>query len=290
MIDSRCGLHCSDCSWKETHGCGGCIETAGHPFHGACRIAGCCQDRGFTHCGECGLIPCEQLHAFSYLDPEHGDKPPGGRVSVCRQWAAAAGQQAWSNVLLTSAGWIRPDGGVNEQIRQRFLEMLGRPASECRVLFIPTAATTDVAKRLAAACQDDLANAGIAPAHVTTHDIDGSLTVDQAMAYDVIYFTGGNTAHLLRRIKQTGFDAIIKRLVHANKVYVGVSAGSLIAAPNIGEPLDQTTSGLALIHAYLSVHQPPDVSPRTDLPLPQIPLTDHQALAVSWRGYELIED
>lgn len=27
MIDSRCGLHCTGCEYKETCGCGGCIET-----------------------------------------------------------------------------------------------------------------------------------------------------------------------------------------------------------------------------------------------------------------------
>ena len=27
MIDSRCGLHCTTCTYKEPCGCGGCIET-----------------------------------------------------------------------------------------------------------------------------------------------------------------------------------------------------------------------------------------------------------------------
>lgn len=36
MIDSRCGLHCTGCDYKETCGCGGCIGTNGHPFHGEC--------------------------------------------------------------------------------------------------------------------------------------------------------------------------------------------------------------------------------------------------------------
>lgn len=34
MVDSRCGLHCDNCEWKEPCNCGGCIETNGHPFHG----------------------------------------------------------------------------------------------------------------------------------------------------------------------------------------------------------------------------------------------------------------
>ena len=87
MIDSRCGLHCTDCQWKTSHGCGGCIETGGQPFHGTCPVAQCSIKKGLHHCGECALMPCETLYAYSYLDPEHGDNPPGARVQVCRAWA-----------------------------------------------------------------------------------------------------------------------------------------------------------------------------------------------------------
>jgi hypothetical protein len=86
MIDSRCGLHCTGCEWKETNGCGGCIETNGNPFHGKCPVAACCQYKGFTHCGECPVIPCELLSQYSN-DPEHGDKPVGKRIEQCKEWA-----------------------------------------------------------------------------------------------------------------------------------------------------------------------------------------------------------
>lgn len=291
MTDSRCGLHCTGCGWKESHGCCGCIETQGHPFHGECPVAICCQDKGLTHCGECNIIPCDKPYAYSYLDPEHGDKPQGARVAACRKWAAGCGKQVWNNVLLTSAGWFKDiDGGVKKNIRQRFLNMLGKPANEAKVLFIPTAAIDDEAKKMVGKCRDELLNAGIIPDNITIYDIDDSLGTSEAMMYDVIYFTGGDTGHLLRRIKDTGFDSTIKRMVYANKVYVGASAGSIIATPNIRNPFDEKTAGLALVHAYLSVHQPEGTPARTDLPLPHIPLTDNQALAVNWDGYEIVED
>lgn len=291
MIDSRCGLHCTGCGWRESHGCGGCIETQGFPFHGECPVAKCCQAKGLAHCGECAVIPCNKLYAYSYLDPGHGDKPQDARVDVCRKWAAESGKQAWSNVLLTSAGWFKDiGGGVKENIRRRFLNMLGKSASEAKVLFIPTAATCDEARRMVGKCRDELLNAEIIPENITVYDIDGRLSAGEAMTYDVIYFTGGDTGHLLRRIKETGFDAVIKKMVHANKVYVGASAGSIIATPNICDPFDEKTAGLALIHAYLSVHQPEGAAARTDMPLPHVPLTDNQALAVSWHGYEVVEN
>ncbi len=289
-VDSRCGLHCTDCLWKESQGCGGCIETQGHPFHGACPIAACCQSREVTHCGECDSIPCNRLYTYSYLDPEHGDRPPGDRVSVCRHWAAQSGKRKWRNVLLTAAGFEDMAGRQKVNIVNRFLAMLHQPVAEARVLFIPTAAIDDAAKDMAEWCRRELIGVGIDTENITDYDLDGSLTEAAAMEFDVIYFTGGNTGHLLQRIKDTGFEAIIKKMVYANRDYVGVSAGSLIATPNIGNPLDERTAGLALVQAYLSVHQAPGTPPRTDLGLPHFSLSDNQALAVHWNGYELIEN
>ena len=201
------------------------------------------------------------------------------------------GKQAWSHVLLTSGGWVKDmEGGVKENIRRRFGEMLDKPAREARVLFIPTAAIDDEAKRMVGKCRDELLNAGILPDRIDVYDMDGNLCAEAALEYDVLYFTGGDTAHLLRRIRETGFDDIIKKMVYADKVYVGASAGSIIATPNIGDPHDPTTAGLSLVQAYLSVHQPEGTPPRMHLGLPHIPLTDRQALAVSWDGYEIVED
>lgn len=290
MIDSRCGLNCTGCAWKESHGCGGCIETRGRPFHGECPIAICCQDKGFTHCGECGIIPCDKLYTYSYLDPEHGDKPQGARVEVCRKWAAESGKQAWSNVLLTSAGFEDMDGRQKRNIVNRFRDMLGMPVNKAKVLFIPTAAIDDEAKEMAEMCRCELIKAGIPAENIMDYNIDGSISEDEAMKFDAIYITGGNTGHLLRRIKETGFDAIIKKMVYANKVYVGVSAGSIIATPNIGGVLDKNTAGLALVHAYISVHQPEGKLQLADSHLPRISLTDNQALAVNWGGYEIVEN
>jgi putative acetyltransferase len=86
ITQSRCGLHCTGCEYKVTCGCGGCIATSGHPFHGECPVAKCCQEKGLPHCGECPEIPCELLTQYS-CDPEHGDTPQGARIEQCKQWA-----------------------------------------------------------------------------------------------------------------------------------------------------------------------------------------------------------
>lgn len=291
MIDSRCGLHCSTCTFKEACGCGGCIETMGNPFHGQCRIAICCQDKGYTHCGQCPIMPCDKLIEYSYLDREHGDKPLGERVGVCRRWAAEDGQQAWNRVLLTSAGFEDDRGKQKKGIVNCFLGMLGKPIADARILFIPTAAIDDEAKEMAEVCKQELMRLGATQENICTYNLDAPLSWDAADLFDVIYFTGGDTAHLLACIKKIGFDDTIKRMVHAGKVYVGVSAGSLIATPGIhlGDPFEEPSTGLCLINRYLSVHCKADAAPIDNLPLPHIPLTDNQALVVSWDGYHLIE-
>lgn len=87
MIDTRCGLNCETCAYREPCKCGGCIATMGRPFHGECPVAACCQQKGFEHCGMCPDLPCGLLRQYSE-DPEHGDTPPGARIEACRRWAA----------------------------------------------------------------------------------------------------------------------------------------------------------------------------------------------------------
>ena len=86
-VQSRCGLLCDGCSFRESHGCVGCIGHLGKPFWGECPVAKCCQDKGHSHCGECPDIPCGILNEFSCGDSEHSDNPAGARIAVCRVWA-----------------------------------------------------------------------------------------------------------------------------------------------------------------------------------------------------------
>lgn len=289
MIDSRCGLRCTDCGWKQSCRCGGCIETMGHPFHGECPIAICCQNKGYGHCGECDMIPCDKLYAYSYLDPVHGDKPQGERVDICRRRAAESGKNVWGNVLLTSAGFEDSEGGQKQNIVNCFLKMLDKPINKAKILFIPTAAIDEEAKKMADLCWQELIRIGAKKDNIRIYNIGEAITENEAMLFDVIYFTGGDTVYLLRRIKEAGFDSIIKKMAYANKVYVGVSAGSMIASPNIGKPYSEETSGLCLINAYLSVHFTVDTQAQTDFPLPHISLTNDQAVVARWDGYNIIE-
>lgn len=50
---------------------------------------------------------------------------------------------------------------------------------------------------------------------------------------DIIYVEGGDTYYLLRAIKESGFDKVVKELLDRGAIYIGSSAGSYVACPTI---------------------------------------------------------
>lgn len=52
--------------------------------------------------------------------------------------------------------------------------------------------------------------------------------------FDFIYMSGGDTSYLLEQSKKSGFIACIRDLIeNKGKIYIGTSAGSIIAGPKI---------------------------------------------------------
>lgn len=50
---------------------------------------------------------------------------------------------------------------------------------------------------------------------------------------DAIFIEGGNTFYLLKAVRESGFEKVVKKLIERGVAYVGVSAGSYIACPTI---------------------------------------------------------
>ncbi|MFZ7119525.1 MAG: DUF3795 domain-containing protein [Eubacteriaceae bacterium] len=83
MIESRCGLLCSKCKFRDVYTCPTCINTD-KLYWGECEIKKCCESKNLTHCGECDEFPCSLLLEFSF-NKEHGDN--GSRIERCKKWA-----------------------------------------------------------------------------------------------------------------------------------------------------------------------------------------------------------
>lgn len=119
---------------------------------------------------------------------------------------------------------------------------------------------------------------------------------------DVIFVSGGNTFYLLEIMKKSGFDKIIKKLLAKGIVYVGSSAGSCVAAPDVTpikllddfrvKPLKSyialnLTKFLALSHINRKKYMPKclDIKKIYDKKYNLITLRDDQVLIVNGNEY-----
>lgn len=84
MVESRCGLLCSECGYREQMGCPGCVHMDKPFWAERCPVKACCEEKGLAHCGECSAFPCSLLHQFAY-EMEQSDN--GQRIAQCRLWA-----------------------------------------------------------------------------------------------------------------------------------------------------------------------------------------------------------
>jgi dipeptidase E len=127
-------------------------------------------------------------------------------------------------LLLTS------DGFKNPNIGKRFLELADKYPKDIKVLFIATASQTEEEMSYVYESEKELIDLGITREHIVWAD---SLENIETQDYDAMYVCGGNTFHLLNEVRKTGFDKKIVEFVNSGKLYVGVSAGSIIACPSI---------------------------------------------------------
>ena len=170
-------------------------------------------------------------------------------------------------LLLTSAGFENP------RVKDRFLAMLPKPPAKARALFIPTAAIDEEARAMLPKCREDLLGAGFLPEHIAEFDLDRPMTAEELGEYDAVYFCGGSTEHLLDRVNASGFARALDKALDNGLVYVGVSAGSLIAAENLPE-------NLGYLPRRMEVHRE-EGSPAGELPAGTVYLTNAQAVCIA---------
>ena len=81
-----------------------------------------------------------------------------------------------------------------------------------------------------------LVDAGFTVSDYSITDKSHEQLEDDLCNYDVLYLSGGNTAYLLYQSQKTGFLSLVKELVgNRDKIYIGTSAGSIIAGPRLSD-------------------------------------------------------
>jgi dipeptidase E len=112
---------------------------------------------------------------------------------------------------------------------------------------------------------------GIPAENILDVELDHPISVDELKYFDVVFVDGGNTFYLLQKVRESGFDAAIENYLKQDwGVYVGVSAGTILAGPDveIAEPWDDKdaaaladTKGLGMVAAAYSPHYKPEDDP-----------------------------
>lgn len=170
-------------------------------------------------------------------------------------------------ILLTSTGF------ENDNIKNKFLELLNCDVTKAKVLFIITAANDPDAVRILSKCLDDLTNCDIPDENITIYDMHKLLTQDEINKYDAIYVCGGSTKYLVDRIYEINFKSIIDKYIENGGIYIGVSAGSVAAS-------GKYQNGLCFIENNLDVHCETGTENGIITTNNAILLTDNQAIFI----------
>lgn len=171
-------------------------------------------------------------------------------------------------LLLTSAGI------TNETIAKALDDLTGLNRNELKIGFVPTAANREPGNK------DWFINQ---ITDLYKHDFNWIDFIDFSASdvnwrerlseCNVVYISGGNTFHLLDEVRKSGFDEYIINNLD-KKVFVGVSAGSILFTPTITiaqvEPADinysdiKDFSGLNVVDFEVSPHTPETLSYRSN--------------------------
>lgn len=200
-------------------------------------------------------------------------------------------------LLLTSAGMAMKD---------EIVKFLQKPAYDITVAFITTASkvSEDVSF-----VRDDYQAMKDLGFNIEEFDIEGK-TESEVFNFlkikDIIFVEGGNTFYLLDAMRKCNFEKVIRKLLKEGIVYIGVSAGSIVAGKTIKtaewKNADKNINGmkdlkgLNLVPYDIFVHYAPEHAEviNQEMPNPKKRaknlriLTDQQALIVQGKETALI--
>lgn len=129
-------------------------------------------------------------------------------------------------LLLTSSGLS------SDKLRKAFANLLERKVDESRVLVVHTVKNPKYMIYIDKTGKE-LSSSGVLLPNIDYLNIAKQNHHPELSEYDAVYICGGNTFFILDRIRKTGLAESLKKYVKSGGVYVGVSAGSIIAGPDI---------------------------------------------------------
>ncbi len=163
-------------------------------------------------------------------------------------------------LLLTSAGIS------NNSIKESFFKLTGKKPEDISLAFIPTASNVEQGDK-SWLINDfiNLKNLGLKSISIVDISVvERKIWEPQLREADVLLFGGGNTFYLMEWINKSGLIEILPELLET-KVYIGISAGSMILSQDLllkacqklyEEDLERTEDekGVCLVDFYVLPH------------------------------------
>jgi dipeptidase E len=200
-------------------------------------------------------------------------------------------------LLLTSGGLRNPT------LTKALLDLAQKPANELKVAFIPTAMNPEPGdKGWAIAQLVRLQEIGVSQVDIVDISaIPKDIWLPRLKESNIIFVNGGNTTHLMTCFNKSGLTEEIPKLLKT-RVYVGVSAGSYIATPDLRFNSDKTNKvlgGLHFVDFGLQVHYKSPTFPLAksfeavkervkDCPYPVYALDDQMAVKIDGDKIEFV--
>lgn len=195
---------------------------------------------------------------------------------------------------------------LTENIIDRFIERLPQAPELTTVAFIPTAADPYEDKWFVEADRKSWIDHKFNLVEVDLKGKTPSQLETELENKHIIHIAGGNSFYLLQKVRESGFDQVLGRLLDRGVIYSGGSAGAVLAGPNI-EPVKtfddpsvalglNSFEGLGLVdfvvlphygkEKYMSKYQAvvDEYSSRFKL----ITLTDFQMIVVEGEDYKIL--
>ena len=143
-------------------------------------------------------------------------------------------------------------------------KFLDKNTESKKILFIPTATNVDEYKKYIHLTQKVFEDFGYEVENFDVSIFSEEIAKEKLSEAKIVFISGGNTFYLLQELKRKNLISYLKERIENGLLYIGESAGSVIAAPDIeyasivddktlATELDDYT-GLNLVDFYIVPH------------------------------------
>ena len=143
-------------------------------------------------------------------------------------------------------------------------KFLDKNTESKKILFIPTATNADEYKKYIHLTQKAFEDFGYEVENFDVSIFSEEIAKEKLSEAKIVFISGGNTFYLLQELKRKNLITYLKERIENGLLYIGESAGSVIAAPDIeyASIVDDKTlatelddyAGLNLVDFYIVPH------------------------------------